>query len=326
MNECNFTIEELRKRFDLSGWVLEPSFGSGNFVSELKKYDLNIDCFEIDPEVFSSIDGANCFLGDFLLSDFDKQYDFIIGNPPYIELVYSYYDEDDKSKLRERFNFEKRGRINLVHLFMDKSFELLKDGGVLAYLLPSTILSSPWYNDIRKKIYDEYLFTKTEFRRFPKHVQEANKALKRYVAGFTFFKYSGLQTVSENQIKYEVLNFDTKQKIINGNIVDKDYSFFFYFSITVSGISFVILCILLVVDGWSFSEARLKTISRWIYCELEEDVYYYFFDDRFLGKSNNDLKGKLYRLEVSSLSDIRLRPVFKTKSMKREDKLDELLK
>jgi hypothetical protein len=26
----------------------------------------------------------------------------------------------------------------------------------LAYLLPSTILSSPWYNDIRQKIYEEY--------------------------------------------------------------------------------------------------------------------------------------------------------------------------
>jgi hypothetical protein len=134
------------------------------------------------------------------------------------------------------------------------------------------------------------------------------------------------KTVSENQIKYEVLNFDTKQKIINGNLIDKDYSFFFYFSIVTSGISTIIFFILLYVDGWSFSEARLKTISRWIYCELEENVYYYFFDDRFLGKSDNDLKGKLYRLEVSSLSDIRLRPVFKTKSMKREDKLDELLK
>jgi signal transduction histidine kinase len=57
-----------------------------------------------------------------------------------------------------------------------------------------------------KRIYDEYLYTKTEFRRFPKHVQEANKALKRYVAGFTFFKYSGLQTVSENHISDEELD------------------------------------------------------------------------------------------------------------------------
>ncbi len=56
-----------------------------------------------------------------------------------------------------------------------------------------------------KKIYDEYLYTKTEFSRFPKHVQEANKALDRYVAGFTFFKHSGLQTVSENEITNEEL-------------------------------------------------------------------------------------------------------------------------
>ncbi|MEQ1798615.1 MAG: ATP-binding protein [Lacibacter sp.] len=56
-----------------------------------------------------------------------------------------------------------------------------------------------------KKIYDEYLYSKTEFRRFSKHVQEANKTLKRYVAGFTFFKYSGLQTVSENHISEDEL-------------------------------------------------------------------------------------------------------------------------
>jgi signal transduction histidine kinase len=56
-----------------------------------------------------------------------------------------------------------------------------------------------------KKIYDEYLYTKTEFRRFPKHVQDANKSLKRYVAGFTFFRYSGLQTVSENHISEDDL-------------------------------------------------------------------------------------------------------------------------
>jgi flagellar hook-basal body complex protein FliE len=57
-----------------------------------------------------------------------------------------------------------------------------------------------------KRIYDEYLYTKTEFSRFPKHVQDANKALKRYVAGFTFFKYSGLQTVSENHISENELD------------------------------------------------------------------------------------------------------------------------
>jgi hypothetical protein len=56
-----------------------------------------------------------------------------------------------------------------------------------------------------KKIYDQYLYNDTEFRRFPKNVQEANKALERYVAGFTFFKFSGLQTVSLNPISEDEL-------------------------------------------------------------------------------------------------------------------------
>jgi len=51
-----------------------------------------------------------------------------------------------------------------------------------------------------KKIYDEYLFKQTEFRRFPKKVQEANRALQRYVAGFTFCNFGGLQTVGEKPI------------------------------------------------------------------------------------------------------------------------------
>ncbi|OZV69037.1 ATP-binding protein [Winogradskyella aurantia] len=56
-----------------------------------------------------------------------------------------------------------------------------------------------------KKIYDKYLYTKTEFSRFPEHIQKANTDLERYVTGFTFFKHSGLQTVSENDINDEDL-------------------------------------------------------------------------------------------------------------------------
>ncbi|MEN2284344.1 ATP-binding protein [Algoriphagus sp. SE2] len=56
-----------------------------------------------------------------------------------------------------------------------------------------------------KQVYDEYLFSETEFQRFPKHIQDANKSLERYVAGFTFFKHSGLQTVSKDYISDEDL-------------------------------------------------------------------------------------------------------------------------
>jgi hypothetical protein len=37
LNECEFTLNEIKKHVQLEGTVLEPSFGSGNFVTELKK-------------------------------------------------------------------------------------------------------------------------------------------------------------------------------------------------------------------------------------------------------------------------------------------------
>jgi adenine-specific DNA-methyltransferase len=156
LNECELTINELKKFTTLQGDVLEPSFGTGNFIKELKKHNLNIDACEIDKKIFKPIKGVNCINCDFLLQDFDKKYDFIIGNPPYIELIYSYYKENDKKKLEKLFKLKGRGRVNLVHLFFDKTFNLIKDGGIIAFLLPSTVLTSPWYNDIRKKIYNEY--------------------------------------------------------------------------------------------------------------------------------------------------------------------------
>ena len=138
--------------------VLEPSYGGGQFIKSLLKYKdaLSIDGYEIDENVFKEIDGVNCILGDFLFSDENKKYSLIIGNPPYIELVYSFYNEEQKSKFKKNYFKKGRGRVNLVHAFFDKSFSLIEDNGVISYLLPATILTSPWYNDIRKTIYENF--------------------------------------------------------------------------------------------------------------------------------------------------------------------------
>lgn len=160
VNECKLTIQELMKFTKLYGEVLEPSFGTGNFIKELKKHNVSIDAYEIDKSIFKKIGGSNCFNSDFLLQNSNKQYDFVIGNPPYIELTYSYYNEEDKKKLGKLYKLKGRGRVNLIHLFFDKTFQILKDDGYVAFLLPSTVLTSPWYNDIRKKIYEEYTVLK----------------------------------------------------------------------------------------------------------------------------------------------------------------------
>lgn len=137
---------------------LEPSYGGGQFIkSILKTYpNIGIDAYEVDKDIFVKIDGVNCFLGDFLFKKIKKKYSVIIGNPPYIELPYSFYKGQKLKKFKSLYEKVGRGRTNLVHAFFDRAFDLVEDNGLIIYLIPSTILSSPWYNDIRERIYNDF--------------------------------------------------------------------------------------------------------------------------------------------------------------------------
>jgi signal transduction histidine kinase len=51
-----------------------------------------------------------------------------------------------------------------------------------------------------KKIYDEYLFNETEFRKVPEEAQAASRAMEKYVCTFTFSNFGGLQTVGSEPL------------------------------------------------------------------------------------------------------------------------------
>jgi len=138
------------------GDVLEPSFGDGSFLRALKDHNVNIDAFEVDDNIFMNYDGVNTRINDFILDTSDKKYDFIIGNPPYIELSYSFYNQETQNIITEKYNRLSNGRINLAHVFLYKSFKQIKKDGIIAYLLPSVILTSPYYKEIRKMIYNNF--------------------------------------------------------------------------------------------------------------------------------------------------------------------------
>jgi len=156
-----FTSEEMSKNIikrvnnfkNIEGDVLEPSFGDGSFINPLLNYDVNIDAFEVDKDIFKNIDGVNTELKDFILDTSNKKYDFIVGNPPYIELTYSFYDEEKRNEILDKYKKICSGRLNLTHIFLYKSFNMIKKDGIIAYLLPSSILTSPYYSNIRMMIY-----------------------------------------------------------------------------------------------------------------------------------------------------------------------------
>ena len=73
-------------------------------------------------------------------------FDFIIGNPPYISLK-NKRDYDVKESV---FSKIANGNTNAASLVIAKSFELLKEGGVMAFVLPKTLIRVNSYSKLRE--------------------------------------------------------------------------------------------------------------------------------------------------------------------------------
>lgn len=158
---CDYVLDIVDKIKKISGNCLEPSFGDGNFIRSLEKYNFDrLVGVEIDKDHFikykSNTDDIEIFNDDFLLFNSKIKYDFIVGNPPYIELCYSFYEKKEQEKIKKLYKNISNGRINLVHIFLKRCFDMLNDDGIIAFLLPSSVLTSPIYKKIRKEIFDNY--------------------------------------------------------------------------------------------------------------------------------------------------------------------------
>ena len=155
-------LQTINQLSPIRGNILEPSFGKGAFVNGIvNNYSFDrIDGYEIDPTMFNQIsvdnDKVNLQLNDFILSKTKEMYNHIIGNPPYVEINYSYYKEKTMGVLQNKYKPISNGRLNLVHMFIGKSHQLLKENGYLSFLLPSVILTSPYYTKLRKFIFDNF--------------------------------------------------------------------------------------------------------------------------------------------------------------------------
>ncbi len=136
--------------------VLDPACGTGEFLLTASECldDPELVGWEVDDEVAGVardvVPEARIETTDALRHETDAEFDIVVGNPPYFE-----FDPDDE--LRERYSESVYGRVNIYSLFIQKGIEVLRDGGVLAYVVPPSVKNGAYFSAVR-----EYVLEQTE--------------------------------------------------------------------------------------------------------------------------------------------------------------------
>lgn len=124
----------LRNGRDLNSLkALEKNIRIGNSIVENKK-----------------IDNKNFIWNKEFNAVLKEGFDFIIGNPPYVTLKNG-KDYDVRESVYSRIA---NGSTNCASLILTKSFELLRDDGKIAFVLPKTLLRVNSYSKLRNFILD----------------------------------------------------------------------------------------------------------------------------------------------------------------------------
>ena len=135
--------------------ILEPSCGSCEFIHALHRKYPNKHIFGIEHnyDIYKSIklmSNAQVTLlhGDYLQYKANPIYDLIIGNPPYFVM--------NKQDVQPEYLPYFDGRPNIFILFIIHSLQLLKQNGILCFVLPKSFINSSYYDKTRKYIQQHY--------------------------------------------------------------------------------------------------------------------------------------------------------------------------
>ncbi|NLJ99976.1 MAG: N-6 DNA methylase, partial [Clostridia bacterium] len=167
------SVSHLRDLTDIQNkTIFDPCCGSGNFLLDIGKYmstPRTIYGQDIDPiaiclarisfAIKFDIADLDFLYSHFVCADtFDSwpvgPVDIIIGNPPWGGEI----PRDQRKRLSARLKTAKKRSIETFSLFTEHALGLLSDKGVLAFVLPETILNVKSHREIRSILIEKCNF------------------------------------------------------------------------------------------------------------------------------------------------------------------------
>jgi type I restriction-modification system DNA methylase subunit len=132
--------------------ILEPSFGTGEFLLDARRHFTAATIFGVEKnsDLFNSVkcpdsDLSNC---DFL--DWTGSADLILGNPPYFLMK---IDTKEKREFKKENGECMTGRPNMYVKFLYKCIkDHLEPNGFLAFIIPTSLYNCSYYQPMRNYI------------------------------------------------------------------------------------------------------------------------------------------------------------------------------
>ena len=217
--------------------ILEPSAKTGEFIHDLNKFDMsfNITSLEHNEHLFNILtDVPNSNPHNSSLFHLSKphnftSYDIILGAPP------SFYI-DKRTDIGNKFKHWFVDKTNIFSFYFMRSIDLVKDDGIIAFILPDSFLNNPYMQLLRNKINAtgsilhierlSNLFTKTTYNTIlvvyqktqnidsPFFVKKNNNVFFTINTSFYDFVYK-----DSNNLK--LLNANTKYGYVHSNISNR---------------------------------------------------------------------------------------------------------
>ena len=211
--------------------ILDPSCGNGILVFKLlekilKTYDpehIFIDVYDIEKVLLKNVKTMIELLKvnsvkvdvryinkDFLESDYDLKYDYIIMNPPFKKINV----KDVPSDMMEILY----GQPNLYHLFIKRALDLLEVNGTLCVISPKNYLSGRYTERLRNYIVDNFSVVKINTSNDRKNIFKNNITQEVCMLHIKRAKKINMIVSYNDDIKFEVKISDVisknKNKII----------------------------------------------------------------------------------------------------------------
>ncbi|HYG56812.1 MAG TPA: TaqI-like C-terminal specificity domain-containing protein, partial [Symbiobacteriaceae bacterium] len=158
-----YMVARARQYAPWASAVVDPACGSGAFLTQVRQEFADVPMrlvgFDADPTALElcrhSIPAAELHAVDALTHDLPGGFDLCLGNPPYISSGLrgaAPHNPQYHAELKRRFPATAQYKVNTYPLFIERGLSLLRDGGVLGFIVPDSFLSGRYFEGLRRTI------------------------------------------------------------------------------------------------------------------------------------------------------------------------------